>query len=348
MPDQAVNEMISAFAAGCMDKENFTHFYDYYKGKGDLPYKELGHLQTLSSMLPAILELEYPNAELKNKVARTLISMQDEIKEKIKVDRQKTVEVPPVKKEEEPVKHETVNNLNESPQYEAGIPAAENDKGYKTEKEPEQNIYMNTNNRLFTENVTRAPESPSFTPVWIVAALLFMGLCTLGYFGYTGIAELKETVAKSESNVASLKNELRNTSEFINRNSILIDFFNYENIWSVQITGSDPLLKISGKLFIAQNEKEALLQMNNLPTPSPEEAYQLWIVSNKQTISMGVFFIEPGSRFVKLSNIPVIPQEQIQQFKITVEPRSGSALPTGLTYAVGFGAGTVSKPAGKR
>lgn len=347
MPDQAINEMISAFAAGCMDKENFIHFYDYFKSKGDLPYKELGQLQTLSSMLPAILELEYPRAELKNKVARTLILMQDEIKEKIKVDRQKTIEVPPVKKEEEPVKHETVNNLNESPQYEANIQMAENDKGYKTAKEPEQNIYMNTN-RLFSENTSRAPEPPSFTPVWIVAALLFMGLCTLSYFGYTSITELKETVAKSESNVASLKNELRNTSEFINRNSALIDFFNYENIWSVQITGSDPLLKISGKLFIAQNEKEALLQMNNLPTPSPEEAYQLWIVSKKQNISMGVFFIEPGSRFVKLSNIPVVPQEQIQQFKITIEPRSGSVSPTGLTYAVGFGNGTVPKQAGKK
>lgn len=348
MPDQAVNEMISAFAAGCMDKENFIHFYDYFKSKGDLPYKELGQLQTLSSMLPAILELEYPRAELKNKVARTLISMQDEIKEKIKVDRQKTIEIPPIKKAEEPVKPETINNLNENPRYDANIRAEESDMGYKTAKEPEQNNYMNTNNRLFSENVSCAPEPPSFTPVWIIAALLFMGLCALGYFGYTSITELKETVTKSESNVASLKNELRNTSEFINRNSVLIDFFNYENIWSVQITGSDPLLKISGKLFIAQNEKEALLQMNNLPTPSPEEAYQLWIVSKKQTISMGVFFIEPGSRFVKLSNIPVVPQEQIQQFKITVEPRSGSALPTGLTYAVGLGNGTAPKPAGKR
>lgn len=348
MPDQAINEMISAFAAGCMDKENFIHFYHYFKSKGDLPYKELGQLQTLSSMLPAILELEYPRPELKNKVARTLIAMQDEIKEKIKVDRQKTFDASPTQKPDEPVKRETRISSNESPRNEVKLPAVENNMTNKPANEPQQNNYLNIDNRLFTDNVTRAPEPPSFTPVWIIVALLFIGVCTLGYFGYTSLNELKESVTKSESAITSLKSELRNNSEFINRNSALIDFFNYENIWSVQITGSDPSLKISGKLFLALTEKEALLQMTNLPTPSPEEAYQLWVIVNKQPVSMGNFFVEPGSRFVKISNIPVIAKEQVQQFLITMEPRGGSALPAGLTYAVGLGNSAVQKPAGRR
>jgi hypothetical protein len=348
MPDQAINEMISAFAAGCMDKENFTHFHSYIKSKGDLPYKELGQLQTLSAMLPAILEFEYPRPELKNKVARTLISMQDEIKEKIRIDRQKAAEAAEAAKAAELAASETTNNLNESPPGEPQITAAENNMENKIKNEPQPNNYLHADNRLFAENVTRPPEPPSFTPVWIIITLLFLGLCTLVYFGYTGMSELKESITKSESNVAAIKNELRNTSEFINKNSALIDFFNNENIWSVQLAGSDPLLKISGKLFIAETEKEILIQLTNLPTPSPEETYQLWVVSKNQTISLGNFFIEPGSRFVKLLNIPVIPKEQIQQFEVTLEPRSGSPLPTGRVYAVGLENNAVQKPGRKK
>lgn len=347
MPDQAINEMISAFASGCMDKENYLHFYHYFKSKGDLPYKELGQLQTLSSILPVILELEYPRPELKNKVARTLISMQDEIKEKIKIDKQKTIEISKIQKSTEFVKENKEIQSVKSQPVEALISEAEK-MNNKIPGEPQQNNYINGNNRLFTENVTRAPESPSFTPVWIIIALIFLALCGLGYYVYSSFGDLKESITKTESSIASVKNELRNTGEFINRNSALIDFFNYENIWSVQLNGTDPSLKITGKLFIALNEKEALLQMSNLPTPSPEETYQIWIVSKNQTFSMGVFFIEPGSRFVKLSNIPVIPQDQITQFRITIEPRGGSALPTGKIYALGLGNETVQKPLGRR
>lgn len=344
MPDQAINEMISAFAAGCMDKENHVHFYNYLKNKGDLPYKELGQLQTLSSMLPIILELEYPRPDLKNKVARTLISLQDEIKERIKIEKQKTIEISRIQKTTEPVKNEIERNLNNISQSEIQVPEAEKNMNDRIPNEPAQNNYINQDNRLFTGNITRPPEPPSFTPVWIIIALLFIALCVIGYFTYSGFTDVKESITKSENNIASLKNELRNTSEFINRNSALIDFFNYENIWSVQLSGADPLLKISGKLFIAQNEKEALIQMSNLPTPSPEETYQIWIVTKNQTFSMGNFFVEPGSRFVKLSNIPVISQDQIVQFKITIEPRGGSALPMGKTYAIGLGNDAVQKP----
>jgi hypothetical protein len=336
MPDQAINEMISAFASGCMDKENFLHFYHYLKGKGDLPYKELGQLQTLSSILPVILELEYPRADLKNKVARTLISMQDEIKEKIKIEKQKTIEYTKIQKPAEPVKVKVELLENTIQHAEPKAQEAEKNMTNPTPQEPQQNNYINQDNRLFTESVPRPPEPPSFTPVWIVIALLFLGMCGLGYFMYSGFADLKESISKTEAGISSVKNETRNTGEFINRNSALIDFFNYENIWTVQLNGTDPSLKISGKLFIALNEKEALLQLSNMPNPTPEETYQLWMMSKNQTFSMGVFFVEPGSRFVKLSNIPVMPKDQITQFRITIEPRGGSAMPTGKIYVVGL------------
>ena len=344
MPDQAINEMISAFAIGCMDKENFIHFKNYIESKGDLPYKELGQLQTLSSMLPAILELETPAPELKNRVARTLISMQDEIKEKIKLEKQKTIidisrAQTEVKSDLTPPDRDVNNsglNINQ--------PAVREDNmNNRSSNEPVQNTYLNTENRLFAENMTQQQESPSHAPLWIAIALLFIALCVVGYFGYSSITGLKDSLAKTENSLSAIKTELRSTNEFINRNGALIDFFNYENVWVIQLSGADPLMKLSGKLFVALDDKEVLMQMNNLPTPSPENTYQLWIVTKGQTYSAGSFFVEPGNRFVKLSNVPQVPREQIVQFKITLEPKGGSVAPTGQTFAIGIGNEAIQK-----
>jgi len=52
MADKAIHEMISAFAAGCMDKANFVQFKDYINEGGELPDRELGELQNIISMIP--------------------------------------------------------------------------------------------------------------------------------------------------------------------------------------------------------------------------------------------------------------------------------------------------------
>lgn len=58
MAANAIHEMISAYAAGCMDKKNFKTFREYMYEGGELPVGELGELQNVISLLPVILELE--------------------------------------------------------------------------------------------------------------------------------------------------------------------------------------------------------------------------------------------------------------------------------------------------
>jgi len=80
MTNNPIHEMIAAFAAGCMDNENFIQFKDYFKEGGELPKGELGELQNIVSMIPIILDLETPDPALKDKVAKRLIELKDEIK----------------------------------------------------------------------------------------------------------------------------------------------------------------------------------------------------------------------------------------------------------------------------
>ena len=90
MPDKAIYEMISAFAVGCMDKQNYMQFKDYIAEGGDLPKSELGELQNVISMIPVILELENPDPIIKDLVAKKLIGIKDEIKTKIMEGKKKS------------------------------------------------------------------------------------------------------------------------------------------------------------------------------------------------------------------------------------------------------------------
>ena len=47
MSDQVTHEMMSAFAAGCLDKANFDQFKSYLTLGGELPTHELGELQRI-------------------------------------------------------------------------------------------------------------------------------------------------------------------------------------------------------------------------------------------------------------------------------------------------------------
>ena len=75
--DQAVFEMMAAFAVGCMDKENYVQVKEFLDEGGELPERQLGELQNIVAMIPIILELEKPAPEIKDLVAKKLISMKD-------------------------------------------------------------------------------------------------------------------------------------------------------------------------------------------------------------------------------------------------------------------------------
>ncbi|NLT50437.1 MAG: hypothetical protein GXX85_05920 [Ignavibacteria bacterium] len=87
MADREIHEMISSFAAGCMDRENFINFKSYMLKGNDLPYRELGELQNTIALLPVILEKELPSEEIKNKIlSKTFVqesplSAEDELPE---------------------------------------------------------------------------------------------------------------------------------------------------------------------------------------------------------------------------------------------------------------------------
>jgi hypothetical protein len=79
MPDNISNN-IFPFALGCLDREEFIELISQLEKGEEIPAKELGELQNIASLLPAILNIEQPAYSVKDKVARKLYRIKDELK----------------------------------------------------------------------------------------------------------------------------------------------------------------------------------------------------------------------------------------------------------------------------
>lgn len=78
---QEASELIFAGVLGCLDLSDQTKLNEYIKAHGELP-SSFGEFQNIAAMLPVILNPESPDPQLKDKVARKLYRIKDEIRSK--------------------------------------------------------------------------------------------------------------------------------------------------------------------------------------------------------------------------------------------------------------------------
>ncbi len=72
------SSLMHSFALGCLDKEDKKIMLDYFRTGGDYQWQELGEYQNLASLLPSFLEIEEPNPQIKDKVARRLYRLKEQ------------------------------------------------------------------------------------------------------------------------------------------------------------------------------------------------------------------------------------------------------------------------------
>ena len=360
MADQIIHEMIAAFAAGCMDNENYIHFKDYLTQGGSLPEGELGELQNIVSMIPIILDLENPDPAIKDMVAKKLIGMKEEIKTKIIEEKKKTSATfikssstpkPDVETTDKP-KQSRLTFLNKKPPASTFQSSTENSSAPSAEELSEipsteefktdlfkKKVSSEEPNRLTSippppQQLTSEKKKPEdkFQPEkvssgaagWIAILLTLVLFTGLGYFSYSSTDSLQRQISDLKNDVSELKSNLGKVNDFIASYSFLIEFFNYKDITVVNLASSDPNEKYSARVLLSFNEKEGLIQFKNVqPLPS-NQAYQVWIVSKKQNYSIGTY--QPkGDEYLRITPFPTIPKEQIESIRVTVELKSGSS-----------------------
>ncbi len=75
-------DLIKAKTLGCLNKDENAELNEYMVSGEDFPWDVLGEYQNLTAMLPVLLQLEVPDSELKDNVARKLYKILEELKAK--------------------------------------------------------------------------------------------------------------------------------------------------------------------------------------------------------------------------------------------------------------------------
>ncbi|MCK9210846.1 MAG: anti-sigma factor [Ignavibacteriaceae bacterium] len=70
--------LLHAFALGCLEREDYDRMMEYFKSNQDYPWQELGEYQNLVALLPSFLNIEVPDARVKDMVARKLYRLRDQ------------------------------------------------------------------------------------------------------------------------------------------------------------------------------------------------------------------------------------------------------------------------------
>lgn len=372
--DKALSEMIAAFAAGCMDKQNYMQFKDYIDEGGYLPKGELGELQNIISMITVILELERPDPSIKDLVAKKLIGMKEEIKTKIIEEKKKTTAATTRLRKStlSSAKNKTISFIDRKtppPQSyqvrndDAQIPIPPGKtltpmsapKGPTTDRkkiESSEKISMPNSitgppqliaHPRVEEQKPIPPENASSGIMGVVALLLSIVLFSiLSYFTFTSIKTLNGTVDDLSMQVNLLKNQLSTANNFISNYTSLIEFFNYKDIIVTGLSSLDPAEKGSAQILLSFSQKEGLIQFKEAKPLQLNKAYQVWAQSKGQSYSLGVY--QPnGSEYLKINSFPFIPKEKIESYFVTIESKEGSPTPSTVIYLSSSTSGNIPR-----
>ena len=114
-------EFLYAYSLGCLDKDDLINLKNFLDSNEDYYWQELGEFQNLSSLFPSVLPVEKPDPEVKDKVARKLYRIRNEIKAKRdKLKKEQKASEAIVEKVIEPKKEEEVLPA-EKPEHEPKV-----------------------------------------------------------------------------------------------------------------------------------------------------------------------------------------------------------------------------------
>lgn len=309
-----LNEMISAYAVGCMDEENYSYFKKHKQMGEYLPERILGKLQVTISLLPITLKSINISENLKDRLGNKLLETHKDIMSNTIGDRRKQKLVEEPKDNIQPI---------ELPPLKEKV---EEDLSFKYEPEKKE-VSENSKSKLF----------------WFFNFILIGALILFSYLLSNKTSQLNENVELMKQQLNKIKLETSAAKNFITEHTEFIDFFNNPNIIIIPMAGGNENPNSYGRLFISIDAGEGLLEAKNLPELQSDQFYSLWMNSKMTNIRLNSFKVVPDQRYIKFTQIPYTTVENMALFKITRETNATVNKPSKKTYLSGAAPGTKRK-----
>ncbi len=161
---------------------------------------------------------------------------------------------------------------------------------------------------------------------WVAAAALAVGLVAL----WLENSDLEQRIAGLESRSTRQLAELQRARQ-------VVSTLTATDAMRVTLVAAKTPPQPQGKAIYVRDRSSLIFLASSLQALPPQKAYELWLIPvNGAPIPAGVFKPDAHGSAV-LVNPPLPPGVQAKAFAITVEPESGSAVPTLPIVMVGAG-----------
>lgn len=181
-----------------------------------------------------------------------------------------------------------------------------------------------------SEEGTGREKQANIIPLWAykaAAAVLLIGILSLAYF----TLDLTDTVDQQQIVITELQGQIERQDELLN-------VLAAREVKLVIMGGLDPSPDGYGKILWDPENRQAVLQLANLPAPPEDKDYQLWLIKDEQDpIPSGVFHFDQPSAdlFFKVEHLDEEPSPTANAFAVTLEPKGGMPQPTGDMFLLG-------------
>jgi hypothetical protein len=342
-----INDLIYAYALGCLDPEDNEKFIPLNHNEFDS--RELGEYQNLVSLLPIILTIETPDPLLKDNVAKKLYSLTEQKKTVIApipelIKENNSPEFIITNSEEfienyKPVEEkELVDTASEEKSDSQEITMIEDNTNVSSfEKEKEHHLdqrYQNENSNFtgYNRYPSRYSDPVKKEPKKLIWGIILLGLLSVGLLiAYLIVSnstnELNNEVEQLRREIFQLNLQLKSTKE-------MQDIVQSPNVIAMNLKGTDLYKSAFGKLFIDSVKGLGYIQFGQISSIPETETFQLWAKLHGKVKSLGTFHVPDIGKYYSF-NIQNLPYDENLNFFITEEPADGSISPGNKVYLQG-------------
>jgi hypothetical protein len=181
-------------------------------------------------------------------------------------------------------------------------------------------------------NVVDAHDRFGISRWWMAAAVLFLAL-----WGWRelSVRVIREKVNSTEAEMRRLAGQNQLLTARNEKLSAEMTSLASRDTRTIALTGQQVSPSASAKVFLAPQQRRAVVFFYNLPPNATDKSYQLWILRADQPKpqSAGVFDATPsGVASISIENLPLA--TEIKGLAVTLEPKGGVAQPTNTNFFV--------------
>lgn len=173
-------------------------------------------------------------------------------------------------------------------------------------------------------------------PWFLFSAGMLIGILFLigGIYTYR-LHQTIERMNEGEKEHQTRIHKLRSENE---RSNSILDVLKSSDIEIVLLKNLRGNEKSFGKLLWDPLTRIAVLHISDLPATDPDMNYQLWLIKEKQYISIGIVpnvIDSTNDIFIRIQIPRDIARKDIETFEVTIEPKGGSIEPAGAVFLRG-------------